>query len=206
MNKGTAVKILGFVILATALWQGTAAAQFLASGVFTDQYGADHYWYVNSSKRLIYDDEEFICVNGSNGVYFCRWDSAWETELNELKEDTPINEIISFGLNQDVIRCELKDYINCIYTDHGFSNDGGLGKPSRLLTILKSACLDRPTVSSQTAWKSVVCCFAKPRWNSLSSVMRITASRPRRRCNQWITPSCAKTTLGCLCSKNAAPR
>ena len=135
MGKIKIMKLLGVIFLLAVAWQGIASAQFLASGVFTDQYGADHYWYVTSGKHLIYDDEEFICVNGSNGIYYCKWDPSLATELNELKEDTPINEIISFGLNQDIIRTELKDYINCQNTDHGFSNDNGLGKTSRLLTI-----------------------------------------------------------------------
>ncbi len=110
---------------------------FLREGIFTDLWGNEHHWGLTSDYEFLYDGEGLVPIRGSEGVYFCKTDvkEEWKKAILELKDEEKLREIAEYGITDDIVVCELVDYIDCSKEDHGFSEDGGLGGKSRVIEV-----------------------------------------------------------------------
>ena len=102
---------------------------------YTDQWGRSFSWSVGPD-RIFVKDQGFFPVRDSDGVYWCE---ANEAVPPDLIDETTLQKVKTQGLTQDMVRCRIVDVVDCANdancANHAFSEDGGYGGKSRVLSI-----------------------------------------------------------------------
>ena len=106
-----------------------------SEGSFTDPTGVQHEWKLDGEGRIVVDGVPYVPLD-AEGVYWCVADEGTKSLADINWRDT-VQRICKQGgpSGADFVRVRLVDHIDATKTDHEFSEDGGLGGKSRVLSI-----------------------------------------------------------------------